>query len=792
MDTLNLSDTSKIELPVSVTPKPNPPIADTLFAGSIQLENAVSPISKPITSASVAISESPTLPVSTTAESTVNNSTLPSPEVATTVTGSATTSSAIIGSATTDAAAIDAAVIDAEAVDPTIPGFSSYRTVEATYTALEKLAADNSDIAKWVDIGDSYDKVTPDGAPGYDIFALQLGKASATPKPVLFLQGAIHGEDYASTEVATRFAESLVARYGIDPETTWLLNYFDVRIVPIVNPDGRKLAEQGTPWRKNTNPNSMTTPVKDVEGSVKGVEGTIEKEKGLVEAISTALPNAGVDLDRNFDVQWGKVTGGASTDPAAPTYQGTAAFSEPETQALRDYLLNSFVPRSTDSAPSPKPTGVFIDLQSSGEQILYPDHWTKQTAPDYQGLRNLGLKLGYFAKGDGTGYDVRQASQKEIASGTAIDWVYQTFGVASYKIAIGSQPFEASSTFEATTIPKLLPALTYALKSAYSPYRSTLAPDIQSVSLSSGQVISGLATSVALTVVVDSSRYADSNRSSQPNAEGTSIPTPVFAAGARYSIDAPSWVPDTQLYDMNLAEGDYDSPIETAVATINASALTPGRHTIFVEGLDANGVYGAPTAVFLDVLQPPENATISRGSSADDVLTPVNNANTVALGREGNDRIQTANGKDLILAGIGNDIVSAGEQDDLLYGGAGDDQLTGGAGNDQIYGEAGNDQLVGEDGDDILWGGAGQDSLTGGSGVDTFALVYTEPGNTILDFAPNEDRLGLAGTLRFSQLSIVQSGENALIQIGQTVLATLTGVQATALSESSFVRLSVA
>lgn len=48
-----------------------------------------------------------------------------------------------------------------ESVDNAIPGFMSYRTVEETFSDLEQLAADNSNIATWLDISDSYDKITP-------------------------------------------------------------------------------------------------------------------------------------------------------------------------------------------------------------------------------------------------------------------------------------------------------------------------------------------------------------------------------------------------------------------------------------------------------------------------------------------------------------------------------------------------------------------------------------------------------------------------------------------------------
>lgn len=652
----------------------------------------------------------------------------------------------------------------------TIPNFNSYRTVEGTYADLQQLATNNSDLAQWIDIGNSYDKVTPGGAAGYDIFALQLGKqtGSGQAKPVLFLQAAIHGQDYATTELVTRFAETLVAGYGIDSEATWLLNTFEIRIVPIVNPDGRKLAEQGNPWQKNVNSTGPT-------------DGT-----------TVPFPNYGVDLDRNYDVQWGEIANGASTDPAASTYQGSTAFSEPETRALRDYLLQSFpqLPGETPESPSANPeiSGLFLDLQSGGEQILYPYSWKAETAPDYQGLRNLGLKLSYFTGKDGSAYDVRQASGQGIASGTAKDWVYQTFGVASYTVLAGTKAFEDSPNFEAVIVPELLPALSYAAKSAYRPYQSPQGPDVQSITLSSDQAIAGLTNSLTLSVTVNSGYVADGNRSSPSTGEGRSIPAPKIVAGARYSIDAPSWSANAQAIDMPIATGDYDSSIETMVSMIDVTSLAPGRHTIFIEGLDASGNYGTPSTIFFDVLSAPSNASILRGTDGSDTWNATESLHLIVLGRGGSDQIQTAGGEDLILAGEGSDAAAAGRADDVLYGGLGNDDLKGEDGNDTLYGEAGVDDLSGGTGGDLLWGGKGNDHLTGDTGRDTFAVSYNEGIDTVLDFSLGEDRIGLVGTLSFNQLTISQDGQSAIIQYGQVTLAEVANITASSLTSASFTK----
>ncbi|WP_222426941.1 M14 family zinc carboxypeptidase, partial [Hyella patelloides] len=115
-----------------------------------------------------------------------------------------------------------------------IPGFTSYRTVEKTFEDLSGLAEANPEIASWIDIGDSYDKVTPGGAEGYDIHAIELTNKNSgiedEDKPTLYVNGAIHAREYTTAEIVTRFAEELVDGYGKDADTTWLLDYFKVAI----------------------------------------------------------------------------------------------------------------------------------------------------------------------------------------------------------------------------------------------------------------------------------------------------------------------------------------------------------------------------------------------------------------------------------------------------------------------------------------------------------------------------------------------------------------------------------
>jgi Zinc carboxypeptidase/RTX calcium-binding nonapeptide repeat (4 copies) len=659
----------------------------------------------------------------------------------------------------------------ASITDNAIPGFLSYRTVEKTRSDVAALATNNPTIASWVDIGDSYDKTTPGGAEGYDLNVLELTNKNIQPaggKPVVYLEAGIHAREYSTNEVLTRFAESLVAGYGLDADTTWLLDYFEIDINPVVNPDGRKFAEQGYLWRKNTNPNPP-------EGSE-----------------AAAFPTYGVDLNRNHDFEWNTVEGGSSGDPASDVYRGASAASEPETQAVENYVKAKFPDRrgseKTDAAPDDT-SGLFIDIHSFGNTFLYPWGSTSDPAPNQEGLRNLGLKFGYYTNANGTPYDVYQAIGLYPTDGTTDEWAYGTLGIPAYTWELGTEFFESSEYFEESIAPQIIPALFYAAKSAYQPYKTSAAPESINVTVDVPQVVTGAIATVNLTATADDTRYADSNADTTLE-EGKDLPAPSPIKGARYSIDAPSWIAGTKLYDLVAADGAFDSAVEGLTAIVDTTSLAPGRHTLFVESQDENGDYGVPSAVFLDVLAAPDDAVIIKGTEKHDVLTASDDKGHVIYGFGDNDSLLGGGAADVLLAGNGQDIVLGEGGDDLIYGGMDDDYVVGGKGGDKLYGEAGNDFLNGSEGDDLLWGGKGSDMLKGGEGNDKFVLAYNEGSDIIQDFEIGKDRIGLAGTLNFSQLSITEDDKAAFISLGKNQLAEVLGVKAEQLVADLFTSVS--
>ncbi|MEB3355117.1 MAG: hypothetical protein VKK04_00105 [Synechococcales bacterium] len=147
------------------------------------------------------------------------------------------------------------------------------------------------------------------------------------------------------------------------------------------------------------------------------------------------------------------------------------------------------------------------------------------------------------------------------------------------------------------------------------------------------------------------------------------------------------------------------------------------------------------------------------------------------FGGRGADTLQGGRDGDALIGQAGRDLLRGGQGDDLLMGNSGGDRLNGGKGSDTLLGEQGRDELVGGAGDDVLSGGTGRNILKGGDGSDVFVL--DNPGRaTIRDFEDGVDRLAIAPDLEFTDLTILQSDSDTLIQSADTTLARLIGIQA--------------
>jgi hypothetical protein len=438
-----------------------------------------------------------------------------------------------------------------------IPGYPCYRTVEESYATAQQIVFNNADLASWLDVGDTWEKLN--GLGGYDLRVLRLtNRTLPGPKPKLFVTGSIHAREYTPAELVTRVGEYFADNYAVDPDVTWLLDHHEVHLMFQANPDGRKKAETGLFWRKNTNQDYCSPTSND----------------------------RGADLNRNFEFQWA-CCGGASDYECHELYRGPFAASEPETVTVQDHLRAQFPDQRPDPLDSPAPddaTGIYMDIHSAGGLVLWP--WGfGGSSPNAPQLRTFGRKLAYY-----NGYTPKQAVDLYPTDGNTIDFAYGELGVAAFAYEIGTQYFQSCSYFENVILPDNLPTFIYAAKVARTPYLTPAGPDALDVAATPATLYAG--GTFELTATLDDTRYN--------NSQGTE-PTQNITDG-EYYLDLPPWSPGSPAPSgMGAADGSFDAPVEAVTAVVGTTGLDPGRHIVFVRGRDADGNWGAFSATFVDI-----------------------------------------------------------------------------------------------------------------------------------------------------------------------------------------------
>jgi hypothetical protein len=457
---------------------------------------------------------------------------------------------------------LDRALVPLEGQRDGIPGFPCYRTVEETLTTGADLAAAYPSLATWVDIGDSWEKTIPGGLPGYDLMMLKLTNSSiGGDKPDLWVEGAIHARELTTAETVTRFAEYLLDNYGVDADVTWLLDWHEIYLLLQANPDGRKIAETGVSWRKNT-----------------------DNDDGCSSSSSW-----GTDLNRNFDFYW-DCCGGSSGDPCASNYRGPSAGSEPESQAVMAYVAAHFPDFRPDDLTTPAPphtTGMFLDVHSAGGDVLSVFGFQNPpNPPNGPELLRMGRKLSYF-----NGYYARLGSLYPV-DGSTKDWAYGRLGIPAYTLELGTEFFEPCSNFESTVWPDNLPMLLYAAKAVSAPYTVAAGPDVVSPTATPSLVAPG--DPVQLRGTANDTLYGPG--------DGSMPMLPVTAA--EYYVDVPPWEPGAVAVPLGAVDGSFDSTVEALTGILDTTGMPDGRHTVFLRAQDTSGAWGVVSAVFVRVQDP--------------------------------------------------------------------------------------------------------------------------------------------------------------------------------------------
>lgn len=237
---------------------------------------------------------------------------------------------------------------------------------------------------------------------GRDIWCMRLTNEEITQeKRSCLIDGCIHGNEWEAGDACLYLAEYLLVNFGNNRSLSTIANSTTIYIVPLINPDGR---QQNTRWNAN-----------------------------------------GIDLNRNFDVDFGRLRGHSL--PLGKLFRrievpylliprfgtvtnaGRRPFSEPESRAMRE-LMNDIADHSFS---------FYCNCHTAVHNFVTP--WSAVHPPfaiSSQEQAVFDYATAWVA--DHTEYE--DAHLGYCASGTITDWFFKEFRMPAFTFELLSKDFE--------------------------------------------------------------------------------------------------------------------------------------------------------------------------------------------------------------------------------------------------------------------------------------------------------------------------------------------------------------
>jgi hypothetical protein len=300
------------------------------------------------------------------------------------------------------------------AESPLPSGRTAYRTYEDYLTDMDALAAEYPRLTRPVTLSNQT-------VLGEDIRGLEITTAADNirdGKPVFMLMGAHHAREWPSSEHTIEFGIDLLQSHAAgDERAQAIMRDSRLVIVPVVNVDGFVISRNADPLgdfseldyemkRKNCAISDDTPP--------EYTTGTCED--------NPAGRLRGTDLNRNYPGFWGG--GGASTNWRGDTFRGDGPGSEPESDAVREFISNRAVT-------------MMISNHTYSNLVLRPPAIAATgKAPD-----ELVYKEVADSMADANGYTSQASYQLYDTSGSTEDWSYWITGGLGFTFEIGPDGF---------------------------------------------------------------------------------------------------------------------------------------------------------------------------------------------------------------------------------------------------------------------------------------------------------------------------------------------------------------
>ncbi|OFY16768.1 MAG: hypothetical protein A2X11_00105 [Bacteroidetes bacterium GWE2_42_24] len=199
-------------------------------------------------------------------------------------------------------------------------------------------------------------------------------------EPMVLFTGLTHAREPIGLQQMLFFMYHLLESYNSDPYIKALIDTTQIVFIPCMNPDGYLYNQQTNPggggmWRKNR--------------------------------LDLGNGNYGVDLNRNFGYMWGYDDEGSSPDPYSETYRGASAFSEPETQALQEFV-------------NQRDFKICINYHSHGNLLIYPFGYKTLETNDSVTFHDFAYRISAF-----NGYSTGTPGELLYnTNGDINDWMY--------------------------------------------------------------------------------------------------------------------------------------------------------------------------------------------------------------------------------------------------------------------------------------------------------------------------------------------------------------------------------
>ncbi len=204
------------------------------------------------------------------------------------------------------------------------------------------------------------------------------------PEPEMLYNAVHHAREPMSVAQMLYYMYYLLENYATNPDVRAIVDNTELYFMPCVNPDGYIYNETTNPfgggmWRKNRHDN--------LDGST------------------------GIDLNRNYSANWGLDDIGSSPSGFSDVFRGQNAFSEPETQAVRDFSLQHAFQ-------------VVLNYHSFGNVFIYPYGYAPNVyTPDSAQFTDYGR---WLTRDDRYTFGTCNQVLGYVTNGDANDWQYST------------------------------------------------------------------------------------------------------------------------------------------------------------------------------------------------------------------------------------------------------------------------------------------------------------------------------------------------------------------------------